>query len=99
MTAKSRRRRANRRANVAICAAAAAVAAAAVPPAARAATKTYTGSTGLWSTPGNWTAAGVPVSGDIVTLQPSFAPGVTVTYDGSVLAANTAIASLTINSI
>jgi hypothetical protein len=65
---------------------------------AGAATKTYTGNTGLWSAAGNWTPAGLPVAADTVILQPSFSPGVTVTYDGSVLAANTAVTSLTINS-
>jgi hypothetical protein len=66
--------------------------------AAGAATKTYIGNTGLWSSAGGWNPAGVPVSGDTVILQPGFAPGVTVTYDGTVLAPNTTIASLTINS-
>src|SRR6516225_10053201 len=90
-------RRGRRRAGVAILAAASA-AAGSLAFAAGAATKTYTGNTGLWSAAGNWTPSGVPGSNDAAVLLPNFSPGVTVTYDGTVLAANTAITSLTINS-
>jgi hypothetical protein len=78
--------------------AAASAAAGSLAFAAGAATKTYTGNTGLWSAAGNWTPSGVPGSNDAAVLLPNFSPGVTVTYDGTVLAANTAITSLTINS-
>ena len=96
MRVQAQRRR-RRRARVAILAAVSA-AAGGIASTAGAATKTYTGNTGLWSAAGNWTPAGLPVAADTVILQPSFSPGVTVTYDGSVLAANTAVTSLTINS-
>src|SRR5438477_6600946 len=59
------------------------LAAATVPLVSRAATDTWSDTTGNWSTPANWSLAHVPAAGDLVNLTQ--ADGITriVTYDAS----------------
>lgn len=49
---------------------------------ANAATKTWAGGNGLWSSAGNWNPSGVPVAGDVVFLNQG--GGVTSTYTSAV---------------
>ena len=64
-------------------------------------TRTYTPNspTVSWSTAGNWTGGIFPTAFDTAILQPGIFSNVIVTYDGSVLAANTNIGALTIDAI